>query len=135
MFSWDKLSPSASIRDMEQGLLDVCTKDEYGYYLWSYFYLTPSEWTRLCALQPPVHLLWKKRSKILWTAGTNTLVSYNTMANIEYLWQDLDAVKAYVTSLGRFAPGWLSSELQRREACWLTGLRRAWIGATVCQNE
>jgi hypothetical protein len=128
---------------MEEGMLPVIAKHFGTYFLWQHFIFTVDQWTRMCALlqrnRLPPSLLWES-SSVHYTRGIDyrgsRLVSkcpdaVTALSQIEFLWQDLDAVKAYVDHLspaGRPDLEWAAAEVARRRQ-WFTGLRRAWLMA------
>ena len=81
---------------------------------------------RLCALRPRLDLLWVYGA--LWGEFYYTAEEAIALTQVEYLWQDLSVVQRYVCS----QPGeaWVEKELRARQT-WCTGLRRAWILATM----
>ena len=128
---------NACMDAMEEGSLPVIAK-EYGYYLWEIYIQTPDQWARLCALlqrnQCPPRLLWRLHTYTRWTRRNNCSVHDNPVAmsaltRIEFLWQDLDAVQAYVDNLSptdRLDLKWAAVEVARRRQ-WFAGLRRTWL--------
>ena len=137
---------NACMDAMEEGSLPVIAK-EYGYYLWEIYILTVDEWARLCALlqrnQCPPRLLWRLHTCVRWTMTDcfsfskkkcivdDNPVAMSALPQIEFLWQDLDAVQAYINLKSPTSHvGWVAAEVGRRRQ-WLTGLRRAWLLAVL----
>ena len=113
---------------MEEGTLPVIAKQWGFYYLWEFYFLRTHQWARLCGLlqrnRLPPSLLWRLES--LWT-----FVSDAALTQLEFLWQDLDAVRAWLELPN--APDdavWIAGEVARRRQ-WPTGLRRAWLLTVV----
>ena len=128
---------------MEESVLPVIAS-VWGLFLWEYFTLTTDQWVRVCALlqrrRLPSCLLWRK-TDVLWTRRTASakicLVSSDpdavaALTRIEFLWQDLDAVHAWVNSRPYSSDNveWVEGEVCRRRR-WFTGLRRAWLLAAL----
>jgi hypothetical protein len=129
---------------MEKGMLPVVA-EQWGYCLWEYFTLTTDQWVRVCALlqrhRLPPRLLWRIKTRVHWTRWTAStrgcLVSSDpdavaALSRIEFLWQDLDAVHAWVNCRPYSCDSveWVEGEVWRRR-WWLTGLRRAWLLAAL----
>jgi hypothetical protein len=128
---------------MEEGTLSVIAK-QWGYCLWEFYIFRVDQWARVCALlqrnQLPPSLLWEltyvRYIKRNAGSGEVDLVSQcpDAMAallQIEFLWQDLDAVQAWLKSpSARCNVEWVAAEVARRRQ-WFTGLRRAWLSAVV----
>ena len=131
---------------MEEGKLRVTVKQSV-YYLWEYFTLTTDQWGRLCALlqrqRLPPSFLWKS-AYVRYTKRTGSkdvdLISHcpdavAALSQIEFLWQDLDAVNAWVHSMRRGCDvEWVAAEVGRRRQ-WSIGLRRAWLLVAVVGLE
>ena len=129
---------------MEENVLPIFA-EQWGYYLWEYFTLTPDQLARICALlqlqRLPASLLWKWHSCVLRTRrsalGNPYPVSQDpdamaALTRIEFLWQDLDTVQAYISIKSRtFDVKWIAAEIAKRRQ-WFTGLRRLWLLATTC---
>ena len=134
------------LRGMVQGTLPVTAK-ERGYALWEFYVLSVDQWVRMCALMQhhrlPSRLCWALGTNLCWTRRgavaepTCTWVFEDSdavaaLSRIEFLWQDLDAVQAYlhekISALG-VGVEWVAVEVARRRQ-WFTGLRRAWVLAT-----
>ena len=126
---------------MEEGMLPVITK-KGGYYLWEYYILTVDQWVRMCALlqrnRLPSRLLWRWQTYVRWTKRSvlpkPCLVSQDpdamaVLLRIEFLWQDLDAVQAWL-DFGLPDVGWIEAQVDRRRQ-WMTGLCQAWLLAVV----
>jgi hypothetical protein len=68
---------------------------------------------------------------------TEDPVAIAALTQIEFLWQDLDAVQAWMKSpaAGCFdvEVEWITAEMGRRQE-WLTGLRRAWLLALFADS-
>lgn len=58
----------------------------------------------------------------------------NTLCDMEYLWQDLDAVEAWMefmkSRMYLIHIQWVAEEVDRRRQ-WFAGLCRAWLAAVV----
>ena len=124
---------------MEEGRLPVIVK-QCRYYLWEYYILTVDQWVRICALLQQNRfspcLLWRLQiTYVRWVRRT-AFVGVAVLTGIEFLWQDLDAVQAYVDHLSPAARydhvEWIVAELDRRRQ-WFTGLRRTWLLAASDQ--
>ena len=113
------------IAAMESGDLPVCSKNLYGNYLWSTYFLTPGDWIRICRLRPPLNLLWGLSSKIVVSCDDADYVA--ALRQIDYLWQDLEVVQPYAAI---YSKSWISEEFKLRVS-WSKELRRAWIAAVV----
>jgi hypothetical protein len=140
---------NACMDAMEEGSLPVIAK-QYGYYLWEIYILTVDQWARLCALlqrnQCPPRLLWRLHTCVRWTmtdcfsfSKKKCIVDDNPVAmaalsRIEFLWQDLDAVQAWIKwhAVSRNVEWVVAAEVIRRRQ-WFIGLRRAWL-VTVVKN-
>jgi hypothetical protein len=120
------------IAAMESGDLPVCSVNLAGKHLWSTYFLTPDDWIRICRLRPPLTLLWGRSSKIVfvWDGDFANAAHIAALRQIDYLWQDLEAVQAYAAFYGYVL--WLSKEVRNR-ALWRSSdeLRRAWMTAVV----
>ena len=86
---------------MEHDLLPVDT-EEHGHYLWEFYILTVDQWVRICGLlqrrRLPSSLLWRSRG---WLFGQPAICVRNAWCHgcqIEYLWQDLNAVSTFVAT-------------------------------------
>jgi hypothetical protein len=129
---------------MEEGTLSVIAK-QWGYCLWEFFILTTDQWARACALlqrhRLPPSLLWEltyiryiKRNagskEVDWVSQCPDAMA--ALLQIEFLWQDLDAVQAWLEKWlrGRLNVEWVGAEVARRRQ-WSTGLRRAWLLTAV----
>jgi hypothetical protein len=137
---WGELLPTAEVclKDMEQGLLPTCVRDNDGRYLWSALCMSVEQWIRLCNLGPPPSLLWVPQSYIVFTLSgfylrpeTNP-ETIAALGEIEYLWQDLDAAEAFLhsTVFPSRPKAWIAAEVQRRRQ-WMGGLRRAWLAVVT----
>ena len=122
---------------MEKGMLPVVAK-HCGYYLWEYFYLTTDQVARVCAL------LKQRRLPpcLLWIWGMYLVSQYPdaiaALTQIEFLWQDLDAVQAWMKSHAArchldVEVKCVAAEVGRRRQ-WFSGLRRAWLLAVVADS-
>ena len=119
----------ACVDAMECGDLDVnvCCYD--GLYIWDYFciYFDVRMLRRVCALKPSLDLFWRT------TCWAYKMIHYpENLLEIEYLWQDLQLVHAYVlhwTALGQQLPV-IQAKLSRRLE-WMDSTRRAWLLALV----
>ena len=134
---------------MEGGALSVIARQS-GYYLWEFYDLTTDQWARLCALAQrhrlPPSLFWRWQSRVRLTRHPGSrepvLVSnvsdvpdaMAALSRIEFLWQDLIVVDAWVHSIsihgGYREVEWFATEVARRRQ-WSTGLRRAWLLVAV----
>ena len=132
---------------MEEGKLSVIAK-QTGYYLWEVYVLTVDQWVRMCALLQrnwlPSSLFWVFGTSVDWTKrgafAEPSLVSEDpdavaALSRIEFLWQDLNAVDAWVHSMprGYCDVEWVAAEVARRRQ-WFTGLRRAWVLAVITDS-
>lgn len=138
----------AIVHAMEANTMSVTSRSNDGYFLWEFFPLTMTGWLRIFKLMElhhpsESHLLWTKSSGILFTQTSTSNGGYHevwkdptavsTLAQVEYLWRDLDAVQAFVDVDFPGKPkrcDWVRAELCRRKQ-WLTGLRRAWLVSFV----
>jgi len=129
---------------MEEGTLSVIAK-AWKYSLWEFCIMSVDQWVRMCALLQRHRL----PSSLCWRVGTNLRLTRRAavaepilvfedsdaiaaLTRIEFLWQDLDAVQAYVDdwSSSGHRVEWAAREVVRRRQ-WFTGLRRAWLWAVV----
>ena len=146
---------------MEKGMLPVVA-EQRGYYLWEYFYLTTDQVARVCALLkrrrlPPcllwtwgIHMPWTRRyaltkpyylvteDPVAIAATLRRQVSEGCLTQIEFLWQDLDAVQAWMKSPVAgcrldVEVKWVAAEVARRRQ-WFSGLRRTWLLAVVADS-
>ena len=139
----------ACIYAMEEGTLSVTAQGGKGrYYLWETYILTVDQWARICALlqrhRLSPGLLWRGS---LFSPAYYTRVkldmcchfvneiptTIDTLGRIDYLWQDLDAVDAWIkrqvtTDISRMY--WVQAEVFHRRQ-WLAELRAAWLRALV----
>ncbi len=106
------------VEAMEQGALAVDAENADGDHLWCVFLMSTNLWTRICALRPPLRLLWKEGS----------MLEEATVLSIEYFWRDLDVVQAFY-AYDHPKWQWISAETHRRRS-WMQGLCRAWL--VVC---
>ena len=108
----------ACVDAMECGDLDVnCSPD--GTFIWDYFciYIDGRMFRRVCALKPNLKLFWR-------SSWGHKMIHYpENLLQVEYLWQDLQLVHAYV--LHWEAPV-IQAELSRRLE-WMDSTRRAWL--------
>jgi hypothetical protein len=93
---------------MEEGILPVVAK-QWGYTLWEFYILTTDQWVRMCAMlqrnRLPSRLLWGL-SYVHYTWGSADGVysvftdpdAVAALTRIEFLWQDSDAVQAWIKS-------------------------------------
>jgi hypothetical protein len=101
--------------------------------------LTPNQWSRVSALlqrqRLPASFLWRFKTCVRWTRRSafekSYLVSEDPFATvaltrIEFLWQDLDTVQAWLQDTRHDDVEWVAAEVDRRRQ-WFTGLRRAWL--------
>ena len=127
---------------MEEGRLSVIAQQN-GCWLWELYILTTDQWARLCALvqrhRLPPTLLWRLQSRVRWTRHPGCVETYlvsddldavAALSRIEFLWQDLGAVQAWLQLPGDYGVEWVAAEVDRRRQ-WFTGLRRAWLLALV----
>ena len=134
----------ACIRAMEGGKLSVLAKQYGEWYLWETFALTVDQVKRTCALlqqkRLPPSLLWRPISSVpeLTRSQTsficlhvhNDPVVMSALSRIEFLWQDLQAVEAWLDDHHHAViTQWVQAEVNRRR--WLTSPRRAWLAAVV----
>jgi hypothetical protein len=132
----------ACIHAMENGRLSVLCQ-EAGLYLWEYFVFTVDQTARTCAL------LQRQRlpSSLLWSLGTSLQsfvrprpgmaimqvakdpVTMSALSQIDFLWQDLQAVEAWLHHHHGVNTQWVQAEVDRRQ--WLMNPRRAWLAAVV----
>jgi hypothetical protein len=141
----------ACIRAMEGGRLPVLAQDA-GLYLWEYFVFTVDQTARICALLHqrwlPPSLLWRShfsRPHLFSKSRTVLDVSFvwtdpvamSTLSNIEFLWQDLQVVKAWIhgqppvfNKIEKAKADWINAEVDKRQQ-WFAGARRAWLAAVV----
>jgi hypothetical protein len=139
---------------MEEGSLSVIAKQR-GYCLWENFTLTPDQCALVQRERLRASMLWRWGTCVRWTRRCAFTVPYlvsedpdamAALSRIEFLWQDLDAVQAYLNLRTRAydvvdsdasqawmrSPGmhndmeWVAAEVARRRQ-WFTGLRRAWL--------
>jgi hypothetical protein len=130
---------------MEEGSLLVTIT---GYVsLWEYYVLSVHQWARVCALlqrkRLPSRLVWGLQTFMCLTRRSPSerpsLVSEDSdaiaaLTRIEFLWQDLDAVQAYLNAHPHCEDmKWVAAEVARRRQ-WFTGLRRAWLLAIVADD-
>ena len=132
---------------MVRGTLPVITKQMGYLFLWELFILTTDQWARTCALlqrhRLPPSLLWtlKTRVECTWRSISKETcmisevpVAVTALSRIEFLWQDLDAVDAWLCSifmrLGYCDVEWVAAEVARRRQ-WFAGLCRTWLLAVV----
>ena len=129
---------SACINAMEGGLLPV-TAQQNGLFLRDGYILPPDKLARLCVLlqqhRLPASLLWKPKMGALFYFGGLDVAKAKDLADIEFLWQDLEAVEAWIDdrTKGIITTGafdWVTAEVDRRRQ-WSVGLRRAWLVAAV----
>ena len=128
---------------MEEGALSVIAKAR-GYLLWEFCIMSVDQWVCACALLQRHRL----PSSLCWRVGTNLRLTRRAavaeptwvfedfdaiaaLTRIEFLWQDLDAVQAYMTVQAYIKcrtshVGWVAAELDRRRQ-WFAGLRRTWL--------
>jgi hypothetical protein len=127
---------------MEEGILTVFAKQMGYLFLWELCIMTPGQWARTCALvehhRLPSRLCWRFPTGVYctWdtTLETSCLVSHvpdamAALTRIEFLWQDLDAVEAYISIKSLTSTidiEWVAVEVARRRQ-WFAGLRRAWL--------
>ena len=116
----------ACVDAMECGHLDVnvCFS---GSYIWDYYCIFSDVrmLRRVCALKPNLKLFWRTT----WLSLTHYP---GNLLQVEYLWQDLQPVHAFVLhwkSHGQKLPG-IQAELSRRLE-WMDSTRRAWLLAVV----
>ena len=131
----------ACIRAMEGGTLSVLAKED-GWYLWEKIVLSLCQVARVCALlqrhRLPPSLLWRKYTCIpLSTRSQTDLLCYpvamSALSHMEFLWQDLGAVEAWIHLQQRHGPAStlsVQAEVDKRKR-WLTSPRRAWLTAVV----
>jgi hypothetical protein len=89
-------------------------------------------------LSLPPSLLWTLQTRLRWTLRQDGSCSVAKvpeavapLSQIEFLWQDLDAVDAWVNCMRPdYDVEWVAAEVVRRRQ-WMTGLRRAWLLAVV----
>ena len=130
---------------MEEGTLSVIAK-ACGYSLWEFFILSVDQWVRMCALMQhhrlPSRLCWALGTKLHWTMrGASAEVTWvfedpvavAALTRIEFLWQDLDAVQAYLYIRSSHRVEWVGAEVDRRRQ-WFAGLRRAWVLAVITDS-
>ena len=135
----DYLGPDSVVVDvclhaMEEDILSAIATERGHHFLWEYYILTTDQWARTCALLQRHRL----PSSLLWTLQTRlhcTLQQYadavSALPRIEFMWQDLDAVQAYLNAHPHCEDmKWVAAEVARRRQ-WFTGLRRAWLLATL----
>jgi len=100
-----------------------------GLYIWDYFciYVDVGMLRRVCALKPNLKVFWRI------TCWAHKMIHYpENLLQVEYLWQDLQLVHAYVqhwASHGQQFPV-IQAELSRRVE-WRDSTRRAWLLAVV----
>ncbi len=138
----------ACIDAMEEGTLPVTVQGGTSRcYLWEKYILTVDQWARICALLqrqrlPPSLLWWEEHSITYNILLDHHVVNVNpviaaALSSIDYLWQDLDVVDAWIereqttcatTDIPRIH--WVQAEVVRRRQ-WPAGLRAAWLRAVV----
>ena len=118
----------ACVDAMECGDLDVNVCFYDGLYIWDYFCIFSDVrmLRRVCALKPNLDLFWRTtcRAYIMYVG--------HHLLEVEYLWQDLQLVHAYVqhwASHDQKLSG-IQAELSRRLE-WRDSTRRAWLLAIV----
>jgi hypothetical protein len=128
---------------MEESALSVIAK-AWGYSLWEFCILSVDQWVRMCALlqrhRLPSRLCWRLETNLRFTRRSafteptwvfEDSVAESALTGIEFLWQDLDAVQAYIIVKSRsFDIEWVAAELVRRRQ-WFAGLRRTWLLAIL----
>lgn len=134
---------------MEEGRRPVVAQQN-GYYAWERFILTMDQWTRICGLlqrqRLPSSLLWRPRMQQSWCrisrddfcCGMVYRIpgAVSALCQIEYLWQDLDAVQTWLNTEEKLPYtvqrrlDWVKEEVDQRRQ-WLTGLCRGWLLAVV----
>ncbi len=133
----------ACICAMEDGKLSVLAKHYGEWYLWETFTLTVDQVRRTCALLQQKRLapslLWRPISSVpeLTLSQTSFIclhvykdpVTISVLSKIEFLWQDLGAVEAWLHHHHAVNTQWVQAEVNRRR--WLTSPRRAWLAAVV----
>jgi hypothetical protein len=115
------------LQAMQEGVLDVCAQNTDDRYLWTYYGMMPGQWQRACGLLQQAGI----PSNILW--DPKWFIYYEPMAEIEYLWTDLERVERFLmeccdNKIYQFARIHILQELDRRRA-WNAGLRRGWLAA------
>ena len=118
----------ACVDAMECGDLDVnvCFDDLY---IWDYLciHVDVRMLRRVCALKPNLKLFWRT------TCSAYKMIHHpGNLLEIEYLWQDLQVVHAFVLhwkALGQQLPVIQAELIQRLE--WRDSTRRAWLLAIV----
>ena len=125
----DAESVDTCLQGMQEGVLDVCARNSNGRYVWSCFGMTSDRWQRACSLLQRAGVA----SSIFWESTRPLLFYHEFMADIDYLWTDLQAVECYLmerrfeNKIHPIIRIRLVEELDRRKA-W-EGLRRAWLVA------
>jgi hypothetical protein len=130
----------ACLDGMEEGELDVFSKNRFFCYFWEQFMLLPLQWVRLCAILQRQGIA----SSILWSIWSRFgLADPPELGDNEYMWEDLESIQSFLTLrldfFEKYQVGksnsldWIERELERRRA-WFTGLRRVWLLAAV-RNE
>lgn len=129
----DREEADVCLEAMEQGDLPVCSLNQSGCHLWEWYAMKSDQWVRVCALRPPVHLLWRKNSKVIAAVMDGGV----HLGDVGYLWQDLDAAQAFVKwwdyekhpyIVARRQ--WIAAQVQEWRV-WQTSLRRTWLLATI----
>ena len=116
----------ACVDAMECGDLDVDVRFNDGFYIWDYYciYVDVCMLRRVCALNPNLKVFWRSSCR------AHKMIHYpENLLQVEYLWQDLQLVHAYLQSHGQQFPV-IQAELSRRLE-WRDSTRRAWLLAVV----
>jgi hypothetical protein len=117
----------ACVDAMECGDLDVnvCFHECY---VWDYLCICSDErmLRRLCALKPDLNLFWRTTCSTIW------MIHYpGNLLQMEYLWQDLQLVHAYVQWASHGQQSLVTQAELSRRLKWMDGTRRAWLLAVV----
>jgi hypothetical protein len=122
----------ACVDAMECGDLDVnvCFFKDH---IWDYpcIFFDECMMRRLCALKPNLKLFWRTTCSLLKVIHYS-LRAEKLLLQMEYLWQDLQLVHAFVqhwASHGQQLPVIQAELIQRLE--WRDSTRRAWLVAVV----
>ena len=131
---------------MEEGTLSL-TAEQSGHCLWEIYILEVYQWARICALLQQRRLspglLWRpeKTWVYFWVRPriesgksffSEDSIAVTALTQIEFLWQDLDAVQAFLQNSRphwKYVQ-WVAAEVARRRG-WFSGLRRAWLLTVV----
>jgi hypothetical protein len=116
----------ACVDAMECGDLDVNVCFYDGLYIWNHYYIygDVGMLRRLCALKPNLKLFWRTT----WLSLTHYP---DHLLQMEYLWQDLQLVHAYVQWASHGQQSLVTQAELSRRLEWMDGTRRTWLLAVV----